>query len=166
MVQNPHKQRGLCPNRPRGLYYANTCVRNKWTTLTWKNWQGLLSWLCSYLHILSVIRLLWNIGISCLGNLLRHPVGEGSFWIFNSGFNPPNRTACCGLKIRLQVTKKTEQGVTCNGGLRTYESPRKSWNLSRPTVVSASKLGNTSPSRRPGMIGSSLQRGNDGKEEE
>lgn len=39
----------------------------------------------------------------------------------------------------------------------TYESPRKSWNLIRPAVVSASKLGNTSPSRSPGMVGPSLQ---------
>lgn len=37
----------------------------------------MLSWLCSYLHIPSMVRLLRNIGISCLCNLFRHPAAEG-----------------------------------------------------------------------------------------
>lgn len=41
--------------------------------------------------------------------------------------------------------------------MRTYESPRKSWNLILPIVVSASKFGNTSPSRSPGMVASKLK---------
>lgn len=35
--------------------------------------------------------------------------------------------------------------------LATYEFPKNSWNLILPIVVSASKLGNTSPNRIPGM---------------
>lgn len=38
----------------------------------------------------------------------------------------------------------------------THESPKKSWNLIFPMVVSASKLGKTSPSRTPGMMTHSL----------
>lgn len=35
--------------------------------------------------------------------------------------------------------------------LATYEFPKNSWNFILPIVVSASKLGNTSPNRIPGM---------------
>lgn len=52
--------------------------------------------------------------------------------------------------------KKELQCDVCVGSLRTYELPRKSWNLILPMVVSASKLGNSSPRRIPGMMVSSL----------
>lgn len=70
-------------------------------------------------------------------------------------------SAVCNRVLCKPVTH-TPKKKTVGGELRkqrphTYESPRKSWNLIRPAVVSASKLGNTSPSRSPGMVGPSLQ---------
>lgn len=169
MVQNTHKQRRTkraLSWKALGVYYVKACMRNKWTTLTWKkkNWQGLLSWLCSYLHVLSMVGLFWNIGISCLCNPFRHPAGEvsKSSALFGSLIRDKSSQQISVLRSEYKAAsnraKKKQREVTCDRGLRTYESPRKSWNLIRPMVVSASKLGNTSPSRRPGMVGSSLQR--------
>lgn len=65
---------------------------------------------------------------------------------------------CTHLPLTLQ--NKTERKKKMRHQRpRTYESPRKSWNLIRPMVVSASKLGNTSPSKSPGMVAPSLQFG-------
>lgn len=63
----------------------------------------------------------------------------------------------CFANLSLTRQKKTVGGKLRKQRPHTYESPRKSWNLIRPAVVSASKLGNTSPSRSPGMVGPSLQ---------
>lgn len=68
----------------------------------------------------------------------------------------PCATACFAYPS-LTRQKKTVGGKLRQQRPHTYESPRKSWNLIRPAVVSASKLGNTSPSRSPGMVGPSLQ---------
>lgn len=46
--------------------------------------------------------------------------------------------------------------TSCQLKVATYESPKNSWNLILPIVVSASKLGKTSPSRTPGMVTRSL----------
>lgn len=70
------------------------------------------------------------------------------------------RSAACnraGFRPSVAHTTKEKLDQIAQPLPRTYESPRKSWNLIRPMVVSASKLGNTSPSKSPGMMASYLR---------
>lgn len=64
---------------------------------------------------------------------------------------------CYTCYSKMQKIEKLWWEVELFRAVRTYESPRKSWNLILPEVVSASKFGNTSPSRIPGMAGSKLK---------
>lgn len=52
----------------------------------------------------------------------------------------------------LDKPNNQEPKITTIINKHTYESPRNSWNLIVPVVVSASKSGNTSPSSSPGMF--------------